>query len=426
MEEEFRVVPNKRKIINDPLYGFINFPSTLIYDLIDHPWFQRLRRIRQLGLTFYVYPAANHTRFQHALGAAYLMNTALDVIARKGYPVTEDERDAAIAAILLHDIGHGPFSHALENSIVETIDHEKLSGMFMQQLNRLTGGALDLSIRIFEDDYSRSFLHQLVSSQLDVDRLDYLNRDSFFTGVTEGMVGSERIIKMLKVVNDQLVVEKKGIYTIEKYLISRRLMYWQVYLHKTVIAAEQMLVKALSRARELAYDGSTVYTTPALHGFLYPGPLSDRPMDDPDLLLEQFSKLDDTDIFASIKAWVDHPDKLLSLLSEGLLNRKLFGIRLQKTPWNSDQIEYLRNKAVTEYGFSQHEAKYLVFSDIITNNTYAENVDQILFYENSGQLITLTEASDIINVPLLSRADSKYYLCYPKWLFANPDNNQAI
>ncbi|MFA5814395.1 MAG: HD domain-containing protein [Bacteroidales bacterium] len=426
MEEEFRTVPNKRKIINDPLYGFINFPSSLIYDLIDHPWFQRLRRIRQLGLTFYVYPAANHTRFQHALGAAYLMNTALEVIARKGYPVTEDERDAAIAAILLHDIGHGPFSHALEHSIVKTIDHEKLSGLFMQQLNRLTGGALDLSIRIFDDQYSRSFLHQLVSSQLDMDRLDYLNRDSFFTGVTEGAVGYERIIKMLKVVNDQLVVERKGIYSIEKYLISRRLMYWQVYLHKTVIAAEQMLVKALSRARELAYNGTNVFTTPALHGFLYPGPLSDRPLADPELLLEQFSKLDDTDIFASIKAWADHPDKVLSLLSEGLLNRKLSGIRIQKTPWNPDQIEHLRRKAVTEFGFSPHEAEYLVFSDIITNSTYAENDDQILFFENSGQLITLSEASDIINVPLLSRADSKYYLCYPKWLFANSDTNQAI
>lgn len=424
MEEEFRMVPNKRKIINDPLYGFINFPSPVIYDLIDHPWFQRLRRIRQLGLTFYVYPAANHTRFQHALGAAHLMNNALEAISRKGYPVTEEERDAAIAAILLHDIGHGPFSHALEHSIVETVDHEKLSGLFMQQLNRITGGALDLAIRIFDDRYSRSFLHQLVSSQLDMDRLDYLIRDSFFTGVTEGAVGYERIIKMLRVVDDQLVVERKGIYSIEKYLISRRLMYWQVYLHKTVIAAEQMLVKALSRARELAYNGTRVFATPALHGFLYPGPLSDRPMDDPDLLLDQFSKLDDTDIFASIKAWADHPDRILSLLSEGLLNRKLFGIRIQKTPWNPDQIGQLRKKASAGFGFSPHEAEYLVFSDTITNSTYAEHEDQILFYDNSGQLITLPEASDIINVPLLSRADSKYYLCYPKWLFDHPDTNR--
>jgi hypothetical protein len=422
MDEEFRSVSNKRKIINDPLYGFINFPASLIYDLIDHPWFQRLRRIRQLGLTFYVYPAANHTRFQHALGAAHLMNTALEVIARKGYPVTEDERDAAIAAILLHDIGHGPFSHALEHSIVETIDHEKLSGLFMQELNRSAGGALDLSISIFNNDYSRSFLHQLVSSQLDMDRLDYLNRDSFFTGVTEGVVGSERIIKMLRVINDQLVVERKGIYSIEKYLISRRLMYWQVYLHKTVIAAEQMLVKALRRARELAYSRTNVFATPALQGFLYPGPLSDHPMDDPGLLLDQFSKLDDTDIFASIKVWAGHPDRVLSLLSEGLLNRKLPGIRIQKTPWNPGQIDFLRRKAVTEFRFSPHEAEYLVFSDVITNSTYAENDDQIQFFENNGQLTTLSEASDIINVPLLSRADNKYYLCYPKWLFADSEN----
>lgn len=423
MEEEFRAIANKRKIINDPLYGFINFPSPVIYDLIDHPWFQRLRRIRQLGLTFYVYPAANHTRFQHALGAAHLMNTALEVIARKGYQVSDEERDAAIAAILLHDIGHGPFSHALEHSIVETIGHETISGLFMEKLNKASGGALDLAIRIFDDCYSRSFLHQLVSSQLDMDRLDYLNRDSFFTGVTEGMVGSERIIKMLKVVDDQLVVERKGIYSIEKYLISRRLMYWQVYLHKTVIAAEQMLVKALSRARELAYNGVDLWATPVLHEFLFPGALSDRPMDDPDHLLEQFSKLDDTDIFSSIKVWVDHPDRVLSMLSEGLLNRKLSGIRIAKTPWDANLIEHLQKRLVNEFGFSQHEAEYLVFTDKVSNSTYAENEDQILLFENSGQLITLSEASDIINVSLLSKADSKFFLCFPKWLFAKNYTN---
>ncbi|MDD4645342.1 MAG: HD domain-containing protein [Bacteroidales bacterium] len=411
-------MPNKRKIINDPLYGFINFPSPLIYDLVDHPWFQRLRRIRQLGLTFYVYPAANHTRFQHALGAAHLMNTALEVISRKGYPIQENERDAAIAAILLHDIGHGPFSHALEHSIVQTIDHEKLSGLFMQELNRSFGYALDLSIQLFNDDYPKPFLHQLISSQLDMDRLDYLNRDSFFTGVTEGAVGYERIIKMLQVYDNQLVAERKGIYSIEKYLISRRLMYWQVYLHKTVIAAEQMLVKALSRARELAYNGTEVFATPALYGFLYPGPLSDRPLEDPGLLLDQFARLDDNDIFASIKAWADHPDRILSLLSANLLNRRLSAIRIQKTPWDLNQIEHLRTKAVKEFGFSMHEAEFLVYSDVITNNTYEEKDDQILFLDNSGQLIPLSEASDIINVSLLNRADRKYYLCYPKWLFA--------
>ncbi len=419
MDKDFRTVSNKIKIINDPLYGFISFPSPAIYDLIDHPWFQRLRRIRQLGLTFYVYPAANHTRFQHALGAAHLMNSALEVISRKGYTVTEEERDAAISAILLHDIGHGPFSHALEHSIVEAVDHEKLSGLMMEQLNRSTGGQLDLSIRIFEDKYSRSCFHQLVSSQLDMDRLDYLNRDSFFTGVTEGAVGAERIIKMLRVVNDQLVVERKGIYSIEKFLISRRLMYWQVYLHKTVIAAEQLLVKALRRARELAYNGTTVFATPSLHSFLYPGPLSDRPMDDPDWLVSEFSKLDDADIFASIKVWADHSDRILSLLSDGLINRNLPGIRIRKTPWDENEIEDLRKVAVRDHGFTPHEAEYLVFSDIITNNTYAENDDQILFLGNSGELVPLTEASDIINVPLLNKADNKYFLCYPKWLYSS-------
>ncbi|MFA6484343.1 MAG: phosphohydrolase, partial [Bacteroidales bacterium] len=242
--------------------------------------------------------------------------------------------------------------------------------------------------------------------------------DSFFTGVTEGAIGYERIIKMLKIVDDQLVVERKGIYSIEKYLISRRLMYWQVYLHKTVIAAEQMLVKALSRARELAYNGTAVFATPALQAFLYPGPLSDNPLADPDLLLEQFSKLDDTDIFASIKVWTGHSDRLLALLSEGLLNRKLLAIRIQKCPWTEVQIQHLRDTLTARHGFSAHEAEYLVFSDKITNNTYAENDDQILFFDNSGRLIPLSEASDIINVPMLSRADSKYFLCYPKWLFA--------
>jgi HD superfamily phosphohydrolase len=422
MEDEFRLLPNKRKIINDPLYGFINLPSPFHYDLIDHPWFQRLRRIRQLGMTFYVYPSANHTRFQHTLGAAHLMNMALDVIARKDYPVSPSERDAAIAAILLHDIGHGPFSHALENSIVQKVGHERLSVLFMEKLNREYGGELDLTLRIFQDEYSRSFLHQLVSSQLDMDRLDYLNRDSFFTGVTEGVVGSERIIKMLKVVDDQLVVERKGIYSVERYLISRRLMYWQVYLHKTVMAAEQMLVKTLSRARELAFNGTELFTTPALREFLYPGPLSESPLRDPDRLLESFAGLDDTDVFASVKVWAAHSDRLLSFLAGGLLNRSLFGIRIRKTPWDEEIIRDLRKQVVDRMGFSEAEAAYLVFSDIITNNTYAENDDQIYLYENSGHLVTLPDASDIINIPMLGQSDQKYYLCFPKWLFAVPGN----
>lgn len=422
MHEDFRTIPNKKKIINDPLYGFINIPSELIYDLVDHRYFQRLRRIRQLGLTFYVYPGANHTRFQHALGAAHLMNSALEVLFRKDYPVSEAERDSAIAAILLHDIGHGPFSHALEHSIVETVDHEVLSGLFMDNLNKSTGGAIDQAIRIFNDTYPRSFLHQLVSSQLDMDRLDYLNRDSFFSGVTEGMVGSERIIKMLRVVDDRLVVERKGIYSIEKYLISRRLMYWQVYLHKTVLAAEQMLVKALSRARELAWNGDRLFTTPALEGFLYPGPLSEKPLADTDLLLECYSRLDDTDIFAVLKVWAGHSDRVLSSLSNGLLNRKLLAIRIRKTPWDQGEVEDLRQNLVKKGGLTYSETEYLVFTDVIANNAYSDEDDQILFLDNSGQLLPLSEISDIFNVSLLRQTDSKYILCYPKGLFQEDGN----
>ncbi len=423
MPEDFRTLPNKKKIINDPLYGFINIPSELIYDLVDHPYFQRLRRIRQLGLTFYVYPGANHTRFQHALGAAHLMSSALEVIARKDFPVSEAERDGAIAAILLHDIGHGPFSHALEHSIVETVDHEVLSRLFMDYLNRTTGGALEQAIGIFAGTCQRSFLHQLVSSQLDMDRLDYLNRDSFFTGVVEGVVGSERIIKMLRVVDDRLVVERKGIYSIEKYLISRRLMYWQVYLHKTVIAAEQMLVQALSRARELAWNGTKLFTTPALEGFLNPGPLSENPLSDTDHLISSYSNLDDSDIFAVLKVWAGHTDKVLSWLSYGLVNRQLFAIRFRKTPWEPETVEELRRGIRNRTGLSEEEARYLVLTDIISNNAYTGEEDQIQFLDNNGNLLPMSETSDIFNVPLLSRTDSRYFLCYPKGLFREEGNN---
>jgi HD superfamily phosphohydrolase len=353
------------------------------------------------------------------------MTTALDVISRKGYDVSPAEREAAIAAILLHDIGHGPFSHALEHSIVNTVDHETLSRLFMQQLNGLMGGALQMAIDIFNDLYPRAFLHKLVSSQLDMDRLDYLNRDSFFTGVTEGVVGAERIIKMLKVVDDQLVVEKKGIYSVEKYLISRRLMYWQVYLHKTVIAAEQMLVKVLNRARELARNETELFVTPCLRDFLYPGPLADRPLDDPEKLLDRFSQLDDSDIFASVKAWTSHPDRVLSALSAGLMDRNLPAIRIQRNPWDPETVDSIRHQAAEWLKIPYEEAAYFVYTDSISNSTYADDDDQILLYENSGRLTTLTEASDIIPAPLLSRADNKYFLCYPKGLFATPDTKRT-
>ncbi|MFA7410422.1 MAG: HD domain-containing protein [Bacteroidales bacterium] len=418
-----RISRNKRKIINDPVYGFISVPSDLIFDLIEHPYFQRLRRIRQLGLTFYVYPAANHTRFQHALGAMHLMNSALDVIERKGSSLSLEERQGAIAAILLHDIGHGPFSHALEHSIVEGLDHEILSELYMQDLNKQFNGLLEDAIHIFGNEYPRFFLHQLVSSQLDMDRLDYLNRDSFFTGVTEGVVGSERIIKMLRVVNDQLVVDRKGIYSIEKFLISRRLMYWQVYLHKTVVAAEQMLVHSLKRARELALNGEKIFATPALSEFLLPGKLSENPLSDTNRLLECYAQLDDNDIFTVLKAWSNHPDKILSMLSAGLLNRKLLAIRITKTPSDPNLLESMRKTLVRHHGFSPEEAKYLVFADRVSNSAYTGDDDQIFFYDNSGQLLSLSETSDIVNVPLLSTSDSKYFICYPKWLFSEGAGN---
>jgi hypothetical protein len=417
MTDEFATKPNKRKIINDPVYGFISIPSDLVYDLLEHRYFQRLRRIRQLGLTFYVYPAANHTRFQHALGATHLMSSALDVISAKGYDMTTEEREAAVSAILLHDIGHGPFSHALEKSLVPGIDHESMSLMYMEHLNKETGGDLETAIRVFRDEHPRRFLHQLISGQLDMDRLDYLNRDSFFTGVTEGVVGSERIIKMLRVVDDRLVVERKGVYSIEKFLIARRLMYWQVYLHKTVVAAEHMLVQTLRRARSLALNGSDLFATPALRDFLYPGPLSEKPMEDPSTLLECFSRLDDNDIFCALKVWVGHPDRLLSSLAGGLLNRQLFGIRIRKTPWDENQIEQLKAILVKKSGYSHEEAGYLVFTDRVMNNAYIGRDDQIYFYDNSGHLLSLPETSDIVNVPLLSNTDSKYFICYPKWIF---------
>ncbi|MCD6332696.1 MAG: HD domain-containing protein [Bacteroidales bacterium] len=405
---------NKRKIINDPVYGFIRIPFEELYDIIEHPYFQRLRRIRQLGLTFYVYPGANHSRMQHALGTAHLMTTALDVLQQKGVEITEEERKAAIAAILLHDIGHGPFSHVLETSLVPKVTHEALSRLFMAHLIRHLKGISGLVLEVFDNEYKKGFLHQLISGQLDMDRLDYLRRDSFFTGVTEGVVGSERIIKMLQVADGQLVVEQKGIYSIEKFLISRRLMYWQVYLHKTVIAAEQMLVHALLRARELASQEVTLFTTPGLKAFLYPGVLTRNPLGDTELLIDMFARLDDNDIFASLKVWADHDDRVLSFLSEGLIDRKLFAIRIQKTPFDEQLIHDLRLEVAHKMNISMDEATYLVFSRPVTNHAYHEEDDQIFFMNSKGQLSRLSDTSDIINVPLLSQTDQKYFLCFPK------------
>ncbi len=405
---------NKKKIINDPVYGFISISSTLIYDLIEHPVIQRLRRIKQLGLTNYVYPGANHSRFQHALGATYLMDQAIQVIRQKGLEITEEEAEAVLAAILLHDIGHGPFSHALESGIIENISHEKISELLMQKLNREFDGKLDLAIRIFRNKYPKKFLHQLVSSQLDMDRLDYLKRDSFFTGVTEGVIGSDRIIKMLNVVNDNLVVEAKGIYSIEKFLIARRLMYWQVYLHKTVLAAENTMVKLLQRAKYIANMDPDMFATGPLHYFLY-NTISDKFLEkNREKILDNFIMLDDNDIFVAAKAWTSHPDKVLSYLSNNLLNRALPRIRIQNKPFSKEMLESIKNKATQLHGWDRDELEYLVFSNSVTNNAYSQFDEKIQILYNTGELIDIVQASDMLNVSVLYKIVKKYFLCYPK------------
>jgi len=401
--------------MNDPVYGFITIPSDIIFSLIEHPWFQRLRRIRQLGMTHYVYPGANHTRFQHAIGAMYLMGLAIEEIRSKGHSITEPEAEAVTIAILLHDIGHGPFSHALEHSLFDNVNHEAVSLMFMEDLNKQYNGRLELAIEIFRNRYPKLFLHQLVSSQLDMDRLDYLKRDSFFTGVTEGAIGSDRIIKMLDIVNDQLVVEQKGIYSIEKFLIARRLMYWQVYLHKTVLAAEQLLVLMLSRARQLAAEGKDLFCTPALHYFLYElnGNVDKS---NPLPFLEQFALLDDTDILSAAKVWSEHDDTILRLLCKGFIDRQLFRIEISKKPFDHNRVDRLREKAMKAFGVSVTESAYLVLTDSISNNAYTAMDDRIQILEKSGNILDITEASDMLNISVLSKTVRKYFLCYPKSL----------
>lgn len=406
---------NKLKIINDPVYGFIKIPYDIIFELIEHPLFQRLRRIRQLGLTNYVYPGANHTRFQHAVGATHLMGQAIEEIRSRGHEITENEAQAVTIAILLHDIGHGPFSHSLENSLIRNTSHETISLMFMEQLNEEFGGELETAIRIFKNEYPKRFLHQLVSSQLDMDRLDYLRRDSFFTGVTEGVIGSDRIIKMLNVANDQLVVDVKGIYSIEKFLIARRLMYWQVYLHKTVVGSEQLLVMMLKRAQKLRSEGQELFATPALAFFLKDSPGKFDPSNQKHFL-EQFAQLDDNDILTSAKVWCNYPDKVLSLLSAGLINRDLLGIHLNNGPFDPEMVKALRLKVATYLSISEEEAAYLVVSDSVSNYAYSDMDDRISIMDKKGKIRDIAEASDILNIAVLSKTVRKYFLCFPRFL----------
>jgi uncharacterized protein len=409
---------NKRKIINDPVYGFISIPGDFVFDLIEHSWFQRLRHIKQLGLTSFVYPGANHSRFQHGLGALHLMDMAINTLRSKGVVISQVEEEATFIAILLHDSGHGPFSHALENSIISGITHEDLSLLLMQKLNEKYSGKLDLAIEIFKGTYPRKFLHELISGQMDMDRLDYLRRDSFFTGVIEGSVGSERIIRMLNVVDDSLVIEEKGIYSLEKFLIARRLMYWQVYMHKTVLSSESLLVNILKRAKELANEGSDLYATPSLRFFLYNKlgyeDLTFEGNFTPGLIAANFTRLDDTDILVSAKYWADHSDKVLSDLSGRLLRRNLFAIELQNTPFSRARLNDLRTMAGKLMKISQEFEEYYVFTNSISNLAYTPDAPEVKILLKNGTTADISTVSDMFDHRFLSERITKYFLCYPK------------
>jgi len=405
--------PNKRKIFNDPVHGFIAIPTELVFDIIEHPFFQRLRRIRQLGLTPLVYPGALHTRFQHALGAMHLMGLAIDTLRQKGNDITPSEEEAVTIAILLHDIGHGPYSHSLENSIVNGLTHEDLSLLFMDRLNEQFEGRLTDAILIFKDTYPKRFLHQLVSSQLDIDRLDYLKRDSYFTGVSEGVINTDRIIAMINVKKDELVIEAKGIFTIEKFIMARRFMYWQVYFHKTVVAAEQMLIHILNRANELSDEGSVLFGAPSLQFFLR----NKFSVEDFKLrkeVLENFALLDDFDIYAAIKVWALHDDPVLSYLSSCLINRKLFRAELQYKAFEPEYVIKIREEVTKLLKFSDKAIAQIVFEGTITNNAYNPDFDKINILYRDGEVVDIAEASDQINVSVLSKSAMKHFLCYPK------------
>jgi HD superfamily phosphohydrolase len=403
---------SKGKIVNDPVFGFINIPAGLIYDVIQHPFLQRLNRIRQLGLTSVVYPGAQHTRFHHSLGAMHLMTEAIMQLRAKGNAITQQEEDAVLACILLHDIGHGPFSHALEHTLIRNLNHEKISLMLMEEMNIAFNSQLDVAIQIFKNEYPKHFLHQLVSGQLDMDRLDYLRRDSFFTGVSEGNIGSARIIKMLNIHDDRLVVESKGIYSIENFLMARRLMYWQVYLHKTSLSAEKMLINILQRAKELAAKGDTLFASPALHFFLYRNVCGENFDKE---ALERFSQLDDNDIWCALKVWASHPDFVLSRLSECLVNRQLFKIEVSSQPVKKDRITSLKNIFAEKFNISKQDASYFISSDCISTNMYNEADDSIDIIYNTGEIKDISEASDMLNISLLSKNIKKYYCCFLRY-----------
>ena len=404
---------NKKKVINDPVYGFITIPNELLFDLIEHPYFQRLRRIKQLGMAEYVYPGALHTRFHHALGAMHLMGEVIGSLRSKGHEISEAECQAAQIAILLHDVGHGPFSHVLEPTLLDHVPHEQLSLLLMQDLNRQFNGRLDLAIQMFSGQYERKFFHQLISSQLDIDRLDYLNRDCFFTGVSEGSIGSERIIKMMDVFENQLVVEEKGVYSIENFLTARRLMYWQVYLHKTSICAETMLVQVIRRARELQQQGQSVWATPALALFLE-NEVSFEDFRDEPRYLTAFTQLDDHDLWAAIKQWMHHPDRILSGISRMLLERKLFKIVFSNQPIETSVLSLLRRELRGKPGVTDADVNYLLVEGSTTNAAYVSNRQNICILTKDRRVVDIAEASDLPTIQALSKIVRKYYVCWAK------------
>lgn len=403
---------NKRKIFNDPVYGFVSVPSDLIYDLIEHPFFQRLRRIKQLGMAEYVYPGALHTRFHHALGAMHLMGQALQVLQTKGHTISDIECESAQIAILLHDIGHGPFSHVLEYTILNEVNHEHISALLMEKLNQELGGLLDLAIEMFNGTYHRAFFHQLISSQLDMDRMDYLNRDCFFTGVAEGTIGVDRIIKMLNVVDNQLVVEEKGLLSVENFLNARRLMYWQVYLHKTSICTEAMLIQIISRARELIKNGEDIFVTRPFLIFLKENiTLTDFQTDDK--YLEAFTKLDDYDIWACIKIWQFHSDKILSTICIDLLNRNLYKIRISNFPIEDSFIQSI-TQSLTEKGIKEKDLEYFLIEGDVSNKGYVAGDETINILTKNKNVVDIADASDLPTIKALSNIVKKYYVCWGK------------
>ncbi|GAB2628394.1 HD domain-containing protein [Belliella aquatica] len=400
------------KILNDPVYGFITIPSELIFTIIDHPYFQRLRRIKQLGLTDFVYPGALHTRFHHAIGAMHLMSITLDNLRNKGNEISDEEYEAALIAILLHDIGHGPFSHALEFSLLKNIPHESLSLLVIDLLNKQLNGQLDLALRIFKNQYERKFFHQLVSSQLDIDRLDYLQRDCFFTGVSEGTIGADRIIKMMAIKDDQLVVEEKGLYSIENFLSARRLMYWQVYLHKTTVSAEKMLINLISRAKDVQQGGRNLFASEEFLFFLQ-NDITLQDFQKSDVLIKTFLELDDYDIWGAIKLWKKEPDYILRNISQMFLSRNLFKINLSNEAFSKEELDSMIEKTQKRLQIPNEDMKYFFSHGSISNNAYVAQ-ERIHILTKKGEIIDVAQAADLPNIKAMSKIVKKHYACRAK------------